>query len=64
MITRNGKGNYFYENKGNEVINGCSDWERLNIYQIDYKTWGACLDKGMTFKTFTSLKDARNYFDI
>lgn len=37
MITRNGKGNYFYENKGNEVINGCSDWERLNIYQIDYK---------------------------
>lgn len=64
MLKRKCAGSYYYENAGNEVMFGTSDWEKINIYKINYKTWGYCVDKGMTKAIFSTLSELRSHLDV
>ena len=39
MLKRKCTGSYYYENKGNKIINGRGDWEKVYLFQIGYKKW-------------------------
>ena len=64
MLKKERAGFYYHTNKGNEMIDGRTDWEKVHLYKIDYKTWGYCLDKGMTKGCFPSLKQLRSYLQV
>lgn len=64
MLKRKCAGSYYYENSGNEVINGTSDWNKIIIYKINYKAWGYCIDNGMTKGVFSSLAELRSNLGI
>lgn len=64
MLKRICAGSYFCKNKGNKIINGRGDWKKVFLFKIDYKTWGYCLDNGMTKGVFPSLKQLRRYLGV
>lgn len=64
MLKRICAGYYFYENKGNKIINGRGDWEKVYLFKISYKRWGYCLDHSMTKGVFPSLTQLRRYLGV
>lgn len=64
MLKRICAGSYYYENKGNKIINGRGDWEKVYLFNIGYKKWGYCLDHGMTKGVFSPLAQLRRYLGV
>lgn len=61
-LKREEKGFYYYENPGIKNLFGRTDWSVCFITKIN-GVWCMNLDKGMTKKTFKTLKEAREYLD-
>lgn len=40
------------------------DLYTLRIYKIKRGLWGVCKDRGMTVKTFRTLREARKYYGV
>ena len=64
MIKRECAGSYYYENKGNKIIDGRGDFEKVHLFKINYKAWGYCLDHGMTKAVYPTLKQLRAHLGV
>lgn len=49
-LHRESTGRYYFKNKNGETV---------HIYKIETRLWGYCIGRGMTKKTFNSLKEAK-----